>query len=302
MIILKSSLFSVVTKAIGKNLKEEIQQFVESKELNLWGTKKGNEYTKIHVNLCLYKDMNNIGYYSLWKQIKDWYGNSHKSLCHNIKLVRVALKQWAKSVVTIGNLRIWKDVSAQVSKIAVLKKVNLWMDSSDFALKGKSITLTKDKYWSYKAKSLGRRYQCIFDAEGRCRAIWGGYSPKVIDSQWVEIYKDELSTKFQGAHIIADCHYYASRNKVPGVKFVTPIPDNVKKVPEDVKSYLGILDKDKEMNKKIRNLRARVEAPFAQIQNRFKALGGTFKDDDTQLDCLVYYALAIHNKIVDKTK
>jgi len=300
MILQKSTIFSLVTRALGKDLKEEIQQYVENKEITLWGTKRDGDYKKIHVNLCIYKDMNNIGYLQLWNQIKDWYGNSHKSLCHNTQVIRKILMKWAKSVIIIGDKSIWKNISALVSKVSPLNKVNLWMDSSDFALKGKSLSLTKNLYWSYKAKSLGRRYQCIFDAQGRCRALWGGYSPKINDSQWVEIYKNELSDKFNGAHIIADCHYYASRNQSQGVKFITPIPENVKKVPDDLQRYLGITQKDKEMNKKIRNLRARVEAPFAQIKNKFKALAGTFREDNVQLDYLVLYAVAIHNRIVDK--
>ena len=298
MIISKKTLFQLTTRAIGKQTKEEIVEYAKAEDLNLWGMTKGEDYTELHVNLCIYKDLHNIGYLTFWKQIKDWYGNSHKSLCHNTKKIRKILKKWAISVMMIGDLQTWKDLSKLVAKVDPLKKVNLWMDSSDFTLKGKQRSLTKNIYWSYKLNSIGRRYQCIFDAQGRCRGLWGGYSPKIIDSQWVEIYKNELSEKYRGSHIIADGHYYASRNQVEGVKFVTPIPETVKEVPNDLQRYLGITKKDKEINRKIRNLRARVEAPFGQLKNKFKSLSTTFKEDADQLDCLIFYAVAIHNKNV----
>jgi hypothetical protein len=298
MLLSKSTLKKVVSQKIGKNILKEIVEYVKDNEMNLWGIKKGEDFMEIDVNLCIYKDIHNIGYLTFWKQIKDWYGNSHKSLCYNTKKIRKILKKWAISVQDIFDLETWNNRSKMVAKVKELKRVNLWMDSSDFALKGKHRSLTKNIDWSYKLSSIGKRFQCIFDAQGRCISIWGGYSPKIIDSQWVEINKDQLSKDFKGSCIIADGHYFASRNLVEGVRFITPVPETVKNVPEDVQQYFGITKKDKELNKKIRNLRARVENPFGQIKNKFRSLGGTFKEDEKQLDFLVHYAIAIHNKNV----
>jgi hypothetical protein len=38
--------------------------------MNLWGIKKGEDFMEIHVNLCIYKDIHNIGYLTFWKQIR----------------------------------------------------------------------------------------------------------------------------------------------------------------------------------------------------------------------------------------
>lgn len=294
----KISLYSEVTRKVGKESKAEMISWMNDRDVNYWGMIKGEDIQKVHVNLTLYKDLFNLGFLSLWSKIKHWYGNSHKSLAHNIKLTRKNLKIWARNSMVRGDLQTWNNISDQVKKIQKLKKVCLWMDSSDFSLIGKSQKLTKDLYWSFKNKSIGRRFQFIFDAEGRCRALWGGYSPKIIDSQWVELYKNELTDKFNGAHIIADGHYYASRLKSQGVTFVTPIPETVKIVPNDLQQYLGITQKDRDMNLKIRNLRARVENPFGQVKGKFKALSNTFQEDAEQLECLVFIAFAIHNKSI----
>ena len=237
--------------------------------------------------MTIYRDISNLGIQKLHRLCKKFYVNSDHSFTHNIKVIRLELKRWANTVINVGNLIEWKNLANGLSKDKELKNVCLWMDSSDFALKGKSRDLHNDRYWSYKCNSIGRRFQCVFTANQKLIAIWGGYSPKVIDNIWIEIHKQELSDKFKNATIIADGHYWSSRDCVTNVRFVAPKPNRN-----------NLTEVDKKRNKNVRNLRARVEAPFGQIKQRFRALSGTFMGDHEQLECCVFYAFAINNLLL----
>ena len=286
----------VIDRAFGEDLMKEIHEYCFPKEMNLWGTLKDSHYEKKNLYLCVYKDHIHIGFMSLWERIKAWYGNSHKSLAHNVQCFRKVLGEWGKNQIIHGNLADWKRISKGVKKVKALSKVNLWMDSTDYALKGKSRNLKKDPYWSFKCNSMGRRYQAIFDAAGTCRGLWGGYSPKIIDSTWIEVNKHTLSRDYSGSTIIADGHYHASRNLVDGIKFHAPVPKTVKKQTNNNDDNAVLTKEQQTLNKQIRNLRSRVETPFGIIQNKFAALSKTFMDDANQLDNLVYFAFGFYNR------
>jgi hypothetical protein len=286
----------IVNRAIGEDLMREIHTYCGDKEIKLWGQSKDTYYMKKNLYLCIYKDMMNVGYLQLYSKIKSWYSNSHKSLAHNIKQFRKILYGWGIKQIHHGTLSEWRNISKSVKKVKALSSVNLWMDSTDYALVGKSDKLKKDPYWSFKKNSMGRRYQAIFDAAGRVRGLWGGYSPKIIDNQWVEMNKHTLKEKFDGSTIIADGHYYASRKKVDGITFVVPTPKTVKKQTNNADDSTKLTKEQQTLNKQIRNLRARVELPFGIIHNKFKALSKTFRDNADQLDYLVFYAFGIYNR------
>ena len=58
--------------------------------------------------------------------------------------------------------------------------------------------------------------------------IWGGYSPKIYNGDWVKLCINELIRDFQGIHILADTHYETAnrtlmkQNENPSVKFYYP--------------------------------------------------------------------------------
>lgn len=294
-ISLKSIKQSTV-KTIKKEPMEEILEHIKDIEIDLWGVEQPKDYRSKNVYICIYRYIHKIGYLNLWKQISSWYKNSHESLMHNCQIILTELGKWGRSWILLGELSEWKEAAKGVRIPKGINPVNLWMDSSDFALKGKSKKLRKNELWSYKLNSLGNRYQFVFDANLKALAIWGGYSPKISDSQWVVSHKEELSEIFNGATIIADCGYYSSRNTVEGVTFETPIPGTVKVKEKTNRNYAHLTSKQNTKNKQIRNLRARVENPFGQIKNKFKSLGTTFMENSKLLDSLVIFAFAIYNK------
>jgi hypothetical protein len=283
-------------KTIGRMNMKEIVEYFDGRPISLWGIKKPKDYLIKNVHVCIYKYITNQGYLSLWKEISDWYENSHESVAHNCPIILLELQKWEKNELALGNLEEWKNAAKTFKFPKGMKQCNLWMDSNDFALKGKKLSLSKDEYWSFKLKSIGARYQFIFDANLKCIAFWGGYSPKISDNAWLVHHKQELTELFSGATIIADCGYYASRKKVPQVSFITPVPKTVKAPKKSTPQYNPLTEIQKKKNKQIRSIRARVQNPFGQIKNKFRALSNTFKEEMHLLDALLVFAFAIYNK------
>jgi len=60
------------------------------------------------------------------------------------------------------------------------------MDSSDFKMKGKRSTSTKDPFWSYKENGPARRFMMVTDGRGSVKRIWGPYSPKTYDGDFLK--------------------------------------------------------------------------------------------------------------------
>jgi len=192
----------------------------------------------------------------------------------------------------------WNKYSLVTRKPKELKDVNLWMDSTDFALKTPKDTPKTDGYWSYKCNKLGRRFQAVFDGKTKCRGLYGGYSPKVYDSHWCEVNSRELETTFKGATIIADQHYESYSKTAKKLTVITPTVERKKPMTNRSYDNVPLTKKQIERNKKIRKLRARVENPFGKIDKKWKALTRPWKEEPEQLDDLVFFAFGVLNKNV----
>ena len=63
-----------------------------------------------------------------------------------------------------------------------IKDGNLFADSSDFSVSGKSSASRESEDLSFKNNGPAQRYMIIYDGKGQVRKIFGGYSPKIYDS------------------------------------------------------------------------------------------------------------------------
>ena len=172
------------------------------------------------------------------------------------------------------------------------------MDSTDFRLEGKRSVSRKDPSWSYKCNSPGRRYQVLSDAQRRIRKVWGGYSPKVYDGTFLEMWKEWIETNLRGGVVVADNHYEYGRYSIQDPKFYVAKsnPRGRKRKRQDSGQNLQVLTKEQQqMNAAIKKARSRVEAPFGTIKLMWKNLNKPFGEDPEQLDCLVFIAFAVHN-------
>ncbi len=69
----------------------------------------------------------------------------------------------------------------------LIKEAHLLMDSTDFRLSGKSSTSRKSLDWSYKENLPVQRYTILYTLDGKIGHAWGGYSPKMYNSNFVMI-------------------------------------------------------------------------------------------------------------------
>lgn len=186
----------------------------------LWGAERPRDFMTDMVILALYKDTNCIGYQALASSNDFKYVLTHDSLQHNIPLVRAALQGWSNQRITEGTMADWNAAARIVKFAEPVGKVHLWMDSTDFRLKGKRKTSRKDESWSYKLNSPGQRYMAVVDAKGRVRRLWGGYSPKVYDGSFLTLNEHYFREHYRGATVIADNHFAQGKNFSKDVKFL----------------------------------------------------------------------------------
>jgi hypothetical protein len=144
----------------------------------------------------------------------------------------------------------------------------------------------------------------IRDGAGKIRQVWGGYSPKIHDGQFVELFRSEFETSFkvfllyvqatghgrlivpQGSGIIGDEHFRKASKLFSDPVVYAPFK----------KPRRGILSASQAAwNEDLRKLRARVETPYGWIKRKFEALSKPWMEPLWQLDHAVMLAFAIWN-------
>ena len=179
-----------------------------------------------------------------------------------------------------------------------LEDVNLWIDSSDFPLAGTRSSSKKDLFWSWKLNKLGVRFMVLLDGNGQIRFITPGYTPKLYDGHWLEANKYFIEEKFKGGTIIGDTHFEKGEHLFTNVSFKTPIKEpRQKKRRSDGVEVPQLNQKSQDYNEKHKELRTRVELPFARIQNLFNTLNRPFEEGIEKLEYLVLIACIILNKM-----
>jgi len=136
------------------------------------------------------------------------------------------------------------------------------------------------------------------DGHGIIRRCWGGYSPKLYDGHWLEVYKEWLEKHLKGASVVADQHFEWGKTSLKGVTFFTHIKKPAKPTKSQLKTGKDIKKltiEQQKMNKDVRETRARIENVFGYLKTHFKVLAVLFLEDQEQLDAIVHYTSAIHN-------
>ena len=104
-----------------------------------------------------------------------------------------------------------------------------------------------------------------------------------------------LEKTYRYGVIISDCHYDSISKSIKDPIILCPKPNVPNELPKSTKDQSIPLIKDIKRNKLIRNLRAKVENPFAQIKNKFIVLSKPFKEGPQQQEALFYFAIGLHN-------
>lgn len=295
-----------IVKKVPEDIYKSIQRHVQMPQKtkptqHLWGMESPPSHLLDTVALTIYKDLTSIGYHALATSIAFGYKITDHSLNHNVPLVRLMLKKWADTVITTGTFADWKADAARTTMPKLVNDTNLLMDSSDFSIFRKSSTSRSSSSWSYKLNGPGSRYMFIVDALGRIKHIWGGYSPKLYDGDFLAINKDYIEATFNKGVIIADNHFWRGKTLFDPAKVKFHV--NYKKRQGAKKRKRADDGQDDELENVTRtqeafntdhqNLRARVESPFGLVKTKFKCLNKPWQESQEQLDCVVWYACAI---------
>lgn len=296
-----------VKAKVGEELLDELVEYVKDDEPNLWGEQQPpDHFQEDMVLLTIYKDMTGDGFEKLEKDIDFGYKITHQSLHHNIQVLRDVLREYALENMKVGTLHAWKKAAKKCGLGAQVQDANLWMDSTDIRIlkqKGYGKRSTK---WSYKSNYPGRRFMAIRDGLGRIVKIWGGYSPKVYDSDFLDSHRQEIETTFKGGVVLADNHFRRSGKTFKNVKFYTNYAKR-EKVEKDMNpeekeaDWLDTITKAQvSFNNQHRKARARIEIPFGWIKRNFKTFGKPWAEPEEQLDNLVYICACIYNSKMNK--
>lgn len=290
--------FRQVKKAVHTKVRESTMRalicHVKANEPRYWGEQKQRikNFVELMVYATVFKDTMSVSFENVTHIFSTDSQASKRSIIHNTGETRKILCKWGKQQINLGNLEEWSAEVEDADFASPCKYVVLWIDSSDLRLMARKGYTRKSPYWSFKLNRPGRRYTMMRDYAGKFRKVWGGYTPKLSDFEFVEVFKDWFETYCANASIIGDCHYAV---KLENVNFVVPHRDlSEPKGASDVK-ISKLTKKQQKENKIIRELRARIETPFGILKNKFNALKKPWAEDVEQMDCLVYYACGIMN-------
>jgi hypothetical protein len=298
MVATKRCVRGSVLQRLSERDLQSIMTFVRLKAPALQGLRKPKTFVGDCVLVALYKDLFGLSYQSVWQDVKLWHPIAMKTIAHNTQLLRGLFALWGKQRVQLGTLPEWREAVEDAQFPKDMAGVCLWMDSKDFRLIGKASTSMKSHDWSYKCNSPGRRYMCLMDGEGKVLQLWGGYSPKVRDSDFLELNQQWLEEHLAGASVIADSHFDWGVSNLEAVKFEVSIPKprgRRKKGPGGIKIPKQLTQVEEKYNKHHHTVRARVENAFGRMAAKVTALTKPFRDGKKQLDYLVMLAAALIN-------
>jgi len=267
----------------------------------LWGEEKGRHFEVQTFYLTLYKDVHDCGYSKLGGLTRHFYNANHKSLEHNIIVMRQALVKWSTNKqIVLGNLSDWTKEARNLKAPKGFEKVVLWWDSTDcprYKAKGEGAKTNGEKHgWSHKEVAISLRFMTLTSAKRRIRMIWGPYSPKAFDGRFLEAKREWIETNLAGATNIADGHFSIGRTLFRSVPFLVnyPVPniddadDTTQDIPQLTKERL-------DFNARHSRTRARIESVFGEIKKKFKTLSTKTQIPIDDQANVFKYACGLHN-------
>jgi hypothetical protein len=289
-----------------------MEVFLKNANPDLWGTGAHRTLIDTYLPLLLYHDLTGTGYNKMEAMLekgKERGNIGHHSMDNNSKVLRKALEPWANAQIELGSADVWNEAQSRCHFPDPFKDTNIWVDSTDFRLDGKSSTHPTSDTWSFKLNAPGRRYMLLSDANRRVRKIYGGYTPKLHDGSFLEANKAAFASDFRGARVVADGHFSKGKKlfgEVEDIKFYIAYRLKTPKKGKKRKFTPGVdLEDDgakeilttahKKFNKEQAKVRSRVESIFGWMKEKFQVLK-LFREGGEQMDFLVNIALAVHNR------
>jgi hypothetical protein len=283
-----------VHKKIGTERTQTIINFIKGYEPKLWGTQNGvRQYVDMMIYLAIYKDIFGVGYSALSHQVqfvRVW----DKTLKHNVQLLRKLLMKWGKTKIALGDKTAWEYAMRKRKPGRKIQDCNLLIDSADFRLTGSNSASPKNSGWSAKLGKPAQRYMILYDGRGEIRKVWGGYSPKVYDSDFIKIQKQFLDDELPGAVVLGDNHFAKANEYLDNCPFYCTVAEKSRKRDSSGKRVATLTKEQREWNRQVSDLRSSVEHPFGNIKKKFAALQ-CFAEGEKQQDYLVTFAFGVIN-------
>jgi hypothetical protein len=286
---------------IGSQIYKELERYLLAHEPKWWGEQAGKDMGKFMLLATVLHDCRTYSYSQICKALQPkiciWPG----ALQHNVKKARRILAQWGDLQVTLPSPAERDRAVAGRNFPDFMKKTRWWMDSTDIPLaRLREFKSRKGIYWSGKLKRPAWRYMILRDGTGKIRRVWGGYSPKVFDSDFMASQRQWLEENLAGTAILADTHFFKAREYIKNPDILATPPPNIK---EDKLRSRGFALTTKEAAKKskiIKEHRGVVEQKFANIKRTFLSLSGApytvWREPERELDYVVSLAFGVANR------
>jgi len=288
---------SQVTDEVKKRIPAHVLQlmvaFAIASEPPLWSMKQGKDFVHRFVLALLYKDCYVVGYHCLYECIKKWIKCSSRTLqlpCSAPLSQEVGEKQ-----VNLGSCRSWHALAANLDLKGAVKWGCLWIDSFDLHQEGVCKGHKKDPSWSYKLNSPGQWYMALSDAKGKFWALWGGYSPKVYDGDFLKLQNvTGWRPTSQEPSFLQTTILSGGKTGLNSVKFVTTVKH--KNYSRTTGASLSTLSKEvKKYNCELAAAHSCMENGFGQVVGVFDALQKLWGEDDEQQNACVWIAVGVVN-------
>lgn len=283
-----------VHKRVHEKIVEDCYSFMKKSQIKLIARKKNSRmFDKKLLYLAIYKDCYNIGYKTLHKEQKI-VQIGERSLREDIKRIREVLSKWGETKIDCGELPAWRRSFKNVKVPKALGDIHLIVDSSDFTISGKLKTDTGSKDWSYKNNGPAQRYMVFVDGNNIIRKIFGGYSPKIYDSDLLKIVKNEIERDFKDSVILGDNHFKKANEYLDTIEILTNFSQN-----ENISKKINKLTKEQTThNNNVSKVRKCIESVFGLIKRKFECFECFFEGKDEQ-DKVFKFACGVHNVTMD---
>jgi hypothetical protein len=126
-----------VEEKLGKPIVLKILRSLQFKFKVLWGTEKHYSFNNTIIIFTLYKDLYGISYSKLTEMFRTFIKVAKETIQHNVKAIRIALKKWAMGIIVVEDANRLRRLATKLEKPFPCQEVALWIDSSDFRIKGK---------------------------------------------------------------------------------------------------------------------------------------------------------------------
>lgn len=104
-----------IIQRLGRDLVQSVISFVRARSPKLWGEDQPPWYLEAYVLVTILKDLEGVGKDRLASEFRRsslGFRVNHKTLLHNIEVLRPILADWASGQIKLGNWRQW-DLAAQ---------------------------------------------------------------------------------------------------------------------------------------------------------------------------------------------